>query len=376
MTMNTVFMSHMLDLLRGAMIAIAAFWAVLFFLRNDRTETSYPSQLRWLMGALMSWLALTFTLNTTVWWPMPLNHPLQDALQMLDLMVLPLAALVLTRVTHRREVNTALALSHVLPFVMAVGFCWGCPDPVVYRIVMLLCVVYSIVIVIISIIAAVRYHRYVLEQYSDLYGRTVSWLWSLPLYLGCEMAAWILYGETDMVEYQVLAYALHLLLWSMVSVYVMRAIRAEEHILTALTEHRVACLEQGENRVEDVESAPVEDSPADAHRQRVEWFRERLVEVCEKPKLYTREDLTRDDLSAALHLNHTYVSQLLREATGKTFYEYINALRLDYAEQLLLSRRIPIDQISWQAGFRNRGTFYRAFHQRHGCTPKEFRRRN
>ena len=95
--------------------------------------------------------------------------------------------------------------------------------------------------------------------------------------------------------------------------------------------------------------------------------------MCEDTKLYTTEDLTREDLSRAMMLNHSYLTRRLKSATGKTFYEYINSLRMQYAEELLRDPNFPLDAIPLEVGYRHRSTYYRVFGEKFGCTPTEYR---
>ena len=104
-----------------------------------------------------------------------------------------------------------------------------------------------------------------------------------------------------------------------------------------------------------------------------ELFLKRLKEVCEDTKLYTTEDLTREELSRAMMLNHSYLTRMLKSATGKSFYEYINSLRMQYAEELLRDPNFPLDAIPLEVGYKHRSTYYRVFAEKFGCTPTEYR---
>jgi AraC-like DNA-binding protein len=53
----------------------------------------------------------------------------------------------------------------------------------------------------------------------------------------------------------------------------------------------------------------------------------------------------------------------------------VNAFRVKYAKNLLLKTDDTIEDIFQVSGFQSRTTFWRAFAQIEGCTPKEFRRR-
>ena len=57
-----------------------------------------------------------------------------------------------------------------------------------------------------------------------------------------------------------------------------------------------------------------------------------------------------------------------------TYTEYLQHLRLQKAEELLLHTRLTIDAIAAEVGYKNKGYFYRIFTKRHRMTPAQFRK--
>ena len=51
----------------------------------------------------------------------------------------------------------------------------------------------------------------------------------------------------------------------------------------------------------------------------------------------------------------------------------IKEFRLMYAEQLLSTTQMSIDEIIYKSGYANRGTFFKNFSAKFGCTPKSYR---
>ena len=56
-----------------------------------------------------------------------------------------------------------------------------------------------------------------------------------------------------------------------------------------------------------------------------------------------------------------------------SFSTYINSLRIDYADHLLMTTDLGMMEISIECGYHNQQTFYRLFKAHHKCTPKEYR---
>ena len=100
-----------------------------------------------------------------------------------------------------------------------------------------------------------------------------------------------------------------------------------------------------------------------------------LNELMETKRLYLNPDLTATMVSTELGTNRTYLSNLLNQYLRTTFSNYVNAFRVKYAKNLLLKTDDTIEDIFQVSGFQSRTTFWRAFAQIEGCTPKEFRRR-
>lgn len=100
-----------------------------------------------------------------------------------------------------------------------------------------------------------------------------------------------------------------------------------------------------------------------------------LNELMETKRLYLDPNLTAATLSIELGTNRTYLSNLINQYLHTTFSNYVNAYRVKYAKNLLLNTDDTIEDIFQVSGFQSRTTFWRAFAQVEGCTPKEFRRR-
>jgi len=63
-----------------------------------------------------------------------------------------------------------------------------------------------------------------------------------------------------------------------------------------------------------------------------------------------------------------------KAATGHTLIEYLQNLRVEAAKQLLESGRLPVDEISVEAGYEDPAFFRRLFKRSTGLTPSQYRR--
>lgn len=89
--------------------------------------------------------------------------------------------------------------------------------------------------------------------------------------------------------------------------------------------------------------------------------------------MHFSEEITLSDVAKEIHLNASYLSTLFRQVTGVTFKEYLNRIRIEEAQRLLLNTDYPIMQIAVSCGFSDQSYFTKVFKKHTGLTPKQFR---
>lgn len=88
------------------------------------------------------------------------------------------------------------------------------------------------------------------------------------------------------------------------------------------------------------------------------------------------ENITIYDMAQEFHYNEVYLGKLVKRKIGMTFRQYLNKVRMDYAERLLKESRDSVIEISYASGFSNPDYFCKKFRERNGMTPTEFRKRD
>ena len=86
--------------------------------------------------------------------------------------------------------------------------------------------------------------------------------------------------------------------------------------------------------------------------------------------------ITIQDLASTFHFQEDYFNRLIKNKSGMTYSEYVQKIRLEKAEQLLVSSELTIDEIAEAVGYHNKGYFYKLFQERHGMTPYRFRKKS
>ena len=86
------------------------------------------------------------------------------------------------------------------------------------------------------------------------------------------------------------------------------------------------------------------------------------------------QPLSAGALAAELGMTESRFSRFFRRATGSTFPEFVNRVRVNHAGQLLMESDRPVSSICYEVGFNNISNFNRRFLEVKGVTPSEYRR--
>ncbi len=87
-----------------------------------------------------------------------------------------------------------------------------------------------------------------------------------------------------------------------------------------------------------------------------------------------QENLSAAELSERFGLSANYISNLLKNALGIRYNDYVTQLRLSRAKELLMSTRMSIKEITTACGYYSQSHFTKLFLEHEGCTPSEYRK--
>ena len=83
------------------------------------------------------------------------------------------------------------------------------------------------------------------------------------------------------------------------------------------------------------------------------------------------QSITIDDLARYFYVSNSTISHLFKQKMGVSLYRYITQRRLIAAKSLIL-RGNALEEVSRKVGFADYSTFYRAFKQEYGISPRQF----
>lgn len=122
------------------------------------------------------------------------------------------------------------------------------------------------------------------------------------------------------------------------------------------------------------ETAPVAPSTPPAAPGRASPALARLTQAMAEQHAYRREGLTLAALAQALDLREGALRSLINQELGyRNFNDFLHHYRLQDAAARLTSEDLPILSIALECGYGSIGPFNRAFRQRFGMTPTEYR---
>jgi len=80
-----------------------------------------------------------------------------------------------------------------------------------------------------------------------------------------------------------------------------------------------------------------------------------------------------NDVAALVNMTPSAFSHFFKKRTQRSFSDYLSDLRIGNAAKLLIESEKTISEICFESGFNNISNFNRAFKEKKGCTPTEFR---
>ena len=87
------------------------------------------------------------------------------------------------------------------------------------------------------------------------------------------------------------------------------------------------------------------------------------------------EDIQVEQLAAKLYLSPGYLSMVFKKEAGENIKQYIRNVRMEKAEELLVSTQMSVREVGERTGFKNMSYFSKCFRQQYGESPESYRRK-
>lgn len=106
-------------------------------------------------------------------------------------------------------------------------------------------------------------------------------------------------------------------------------------------------------------------------------FKASTKNISQDVKKYIKENyqekITLEGLCEQFYCSKATLTSSFKQTYGQTINEYINQIRLEQAEKLLIVSDMKIGEIAGQCGFADQNYFSKVFLKKYGLTPKEYR---
>lgn len=331
----------------------------------------------------------------------------------IDLLTLPMYAIVLVEACRPLWMNWSRAFCFYIPFVVLMVAFWAHPVPLAYYAMHFAAILCAVLIALWALRELPRFERALKEEYSYAEYINLHWLHGVILLFFCLLMLWVYDSMASGVRYDNIFLFNSLVMWIAACFcfyrqsVVINAVKsyfvepsednaetnldAAENDLDKATAHLDAAEAdqnaphvhtQPENVAETVAEPqpvaeqPVEPEPEELKLQQEAAFAERMYLLFEKEHVYLNPRLRLSELATLLGTNRTYLSQYFNQNCESTFYDFVNDYRIHHAKLLLHSTDDTLETIAMNSGFNSLSTFRRAFVQREGMSPIEFRASN
>lgn len=99
-----------------------------------------------------------------------------------------------------------------------------------------------------------------------------------------------------------------------------------------------------------------------------------VVRICDFIADNFREDIDSADIASAADIHPKYAMNVFKKTTGMTLNDYVNLMRLSYAQALLMQEEANVLQVAMDSGFGSLSAFNKSFRKIAGMSPTDFRR--
>lgn len=99
---------------------------------------------------------------------------------------------------------------------------------------------------------------------------------------------------------------------------------------------------------------------------------ERINSVFDFVMSHFKEDITLRGVAEVANLTPNAFCKFFKVRTRKTFFEFLNEVRIGNACKLLQTEHFSISEIAYESGFNNLSNFNRQFQKRMNMTPKKY----
>jgi AraC-like DNA-binding protein len=241
-------------------------------------------------------------------------------------------------------------------------------------------VLYTLSIYLILCLHIRKHNRLIKEEYSNSENRNLNWLLYLfAAYIGCALLI-VLLRSTNLIERSIRQY---FELFFQMGWYIILFYKTLHYELSTSyiyqqnsSPHPSKYALKNEKEETKTFSSNFKNTKTELAQEELKKFFQQIEHTVVKKALYLNPTLTISDVNKETKIQPWIISKAIH-TQKHNFNTYINELRIEHAQKLLLSQEqehLSIEGIGKIAGFKSNSAFYRAFYNVHHTTPLQYKK--
>lgn len=129
-----------------------------------------------------------------------------------------------------------------------------------------------------------------------------------------------------------------------------------------------------ENKIE-VQSGKIKYEKSKISSDEVSAIQKKLIVLMQTEKTYTDPELSLSDLAQKINVHPNTLSQIINSVEQKSFYEYINDLRVEEFKKLIAvpeNQKFTLLSLAFESGYNSKTAFNRNFKKNTGHSPSNY----
>ncbi len=269
----------------------------------------------------------------------------------IDIVAVPFYALVLRELVRPGSVTCRAAAANVLPFiVVSLLFLFTGNEPV-YWLLIGGASVYGIAYFIWTYVNIGKYNRKLKEQNSFTENINLNWLRMILWFFFVLLSVWIVDTLTIQADMECFYLMSSMVMWMVIDFFIYK----HETVMECLNSSKPEVMGGGDDEAQ------------------LSKLGARIERLFSQERIFLNPGLKISDVAAAVGSNRTYVSNYFNREASSTFYDYVNALRIEHACRLLADSDDSVKVIADKSGYNSPQAFIRVFTKIKGISPTDYR---